>query len=144
MPAKAAGSSMKTFTERCMKNAVQRNILSKEDLWKDYLVDSLHVQSIIASHLYCEEDFIRLVNLPSRETLMIHTHREESSRVTSAVKMISQTLCEFKGKYSNQQQMTTEFKVRKNNTHCILDEGSFVNEIAANVAEVGLDVEPVP
>ena len=90
MPAKAGGTSMKDFTKLCMKNAVHDNILSIEGLWKDYLVESLHVQSIIASHLYREANFLRLVNTPSRETLMIHTHREESSRVASAVKQIAQ------------------------------------------------------
>lgn len=138
MPAKAGGTSMKRFTESCMKKAVADNILSLEWLWKDYLVDSLHVQSIIASHLYGEENFLRLVNYPSRETLMIHTHREESSRVASAVKQISQHICDFRGKYTNQNQTKTQFNVRKNNTHCIIDEESFVNEIAANSEEVGI------
>ena len=138
MPAKAGGTSMKHFTKLCMKNAVHDNILSEEGLWKDYLVDSLHVQSIIASHLYREADFLRLVKSPSRETLMIHTHREESSRVASAVKQISQAICEFRGQYSNQNETTSKFNVRKNNTHCILDERSFVNDIAANSAEVGI------
>jgi len=138
MPAKAGGTSMKDFTKLCMKKAVHDNILSREELWKDYLVDSLHVQSIIASHLYHEANFLRLVKSPSRETLMIHTHREESSRVASAVKQIAQSICGFRGgEYSNQNQTTTKFNVQKNNTHCILDEGSFVNEIAANSAEVG-------
>ena len=139
MPAKAGGTSMKDFTKLCMKNAVHDNILSREGLWKDYLVDSLHVQSIIASHLYREADFLRLINSPSRETLMIHTHREESSRVASAVKQIAQSICGFTGQYSNQKQtVATKFNVRKNNTHCILDERSFVNDIAANSAEVGI------
>mmetsp|Transcript_16243 Transcript_16243/g.27438 ORF Transcript_16243/g.27438 Transcript_16243/m.27438 type:complete len:346 (-) Transcript_16243:49-1086(-) len=142
MPAKAGGTSMKDFTKLCMKRAVHGNILSREGLWKDYLVDSLHVQSIIASHLYREADFLRLVNSPSRETLMIHIHREESSRVASAVKHFSVKICEFRGKYSSHQKQTvavaTKFNVRKNNTHCILDEESFVNEIAANSAEVGI------
>eukprot|EP00984_Skeletonema_dohrnii_P006261 scaffold2248_cov136-Skeletonema_dohrnii-CCMP3373.AAC.3 len=138
MPAKAGGTSMKDFTKLCMKKAVQDNVLSREWLWKDYLVDSLHVQSIIASHLLNDDNFIRLVNFTSRETLMIHTHRDESRRVASAVKQISESICQFMGKeYSKQQQTTTKFNVRKNNTHCILDEGSFVTEISANSAEVG-------
>eukprot|EP00984_Skeletonema_dohrnii_P000366 scaffold121_cov108-Skeletonema_dohrnii-CCMP3373.AAC.2 len=152
MPAKAGGTSMKHFTKLCMKNAVHDNILSEEELWKDYLVESLNVQSIVASHLYREADFLRLVNTPSRETLMIHTHREEGSRVASAVKQIAQSICGFRGKFeeTNQKQTTTnvrnknqkqmvatQFNVRKNNTHCILDEESFVNEIAANDTEVG-------
>jgi len=40
MPAKAGGSSMKVFTKRCMKNEVADNILTSEELWKDYLVNS--------------------------------------------------------------------------------------------------------
>lgn len=138
MPAKAGGTSMKAFTKRCMKKSVPDNILSLPELWSKYLADSLHFQSIISSHLLNEDSFIRLVNSPSRESLMIHTHREESSRLVSAVKEISQAICAFTGgRYSKQQQTTAKFKVRKNNTHCILDENSFLNDIAANAAEVG-------
>ena len=138
MPAKAGGTSMKVFTKRCMKKSTPDNILSNPHLWTGFLVDSLHVQSIISSHILNEGSFIRLVDSPSRETLMIHTHREEGSRVASAVKQISQAICVFSGaRYSNRIQITAKFNVRKNSTHCILDENSFVKEIAANEAEVG-------
>ena len=104
MPAKAGGTSMKAFTKQCMKRLGTDNILSLPNRWSKYFVESLHVQSIISSHLYKEDNFIRLVNSPSRETLMIHTHREEGSRVVSAVKQISQHICNSRGKFVNQQE----------------------------------------
>eukprot|EP00573_Skeletonema_grethae_P010733 CAMPEP_0201707276 /NCGR_PEP_ID=MMETSP0578-20130828/51257_1 /ASSEMBLY_ACC=CAM_ASM_000663 /TAXON_ID=267565 /ORGANISM="Skeletonema grethea, Strain CCMP 1804" /LENGTH=174 /DNA_ID=CAMNT_0048195859 /DNA_START=40 /DNA_END=561 /DNA_ORIENTATION=+ len=52
MPAKAGGTSMKQFTKRCMKNNVADNILSLDQLWKKYLVNSPRIQPIISSHLY--------------------------------------------------------------------------------------------
>lgn len=138
MPAKAGGTSMKQFTIRCMKNEVEDNILSTERLWKDYLVNSPRIQPIISSHLYTANAFIQLAKLSSRKTLIIHTHREESSRVISAVNQIAGNICNFAGgRYSNEKQTRTTFNIRKNITHCILDEGSFVNDIAANGAEVG-------
>jgi len=139
MPAKAGGSSMKVFTKRCMKNEVADNILTSEELWKDYLVNSSRIQPIISSHLYNDNHFVRLAKLSSRKTLIIYTHREESSRVISAVKQIGDNICNFfAGRYSNENKTRTTFKIRKNNTHCSLDEGSFVNDIAANGGEVGL------
>lgn len=138
MPAKAGGTSMKQFTKRCMKNNVADNILSLDQLWKKYLVNSPRIQPIISSHLYRAIDLSRLAKLSSRKTLIIHTHREESSRVISAVNQIANSVCNFLGaRYSNEKQTRTTFKIQKNNSHCILDEGSFVNEIAANGAEVG-------
>lgn len=140
MPAKAGGTSIKQFASRCSKKKTIDNVLNSgnERFWKQFLVKSLHVQPIIASHLYTDAPLIRLAQYPTREMLIIHIHREESSRVVSGVKQVSRHICNFAGSYANQQQITKQFNVRKNKTHCILDEGSMVDEIAARGSEVAV------
>jgi len=138
MPAKAGGSSMKEFTVRCSKNRVSDNLLASGALgMRNYLVDSLHVQPIISSHLYNAANLIDLTKYPTRGTRMIHMHREETSRVVSGVKQVSQNICNFLYRHANQTRTRQVFKMQKNKTHCILDEGAVVNEIAARRAEVG-------
>jgi hypothetical protein len=102
---------------------------------KEFLIDSLHVQTVVSSHLSNDEGLIHLAKYPSQKTLLIYIHREESERVISGVKMISQHICqnshqEFKQKYKN-------IIVAKNSTHCILDEGPVVDLIARRHREVG-------
>ena len=100
------------------EKSVRDNILITPGLWSKFLVDSLHVQSIISSHLIDEDSFIRLVNSPSRDTLMIHTHREESSRVVSAVKQISQKICNSSGKeYANRKKKQQQISMSETTIH---------------------------
>ena len=122
MPAKAGGSSMKEFTVRCSKNRVSDNLLASGALgMRNYLVDSLHVQPIISSHLYNAANLIDFTKYPTRGTLMIHMHREETSRVVSGVKQVSQNICNFLYRHANQTRTRQVFKMQKNKTHCILD-----------------------
>ena len=139
MPAKAGGTSIKEFTARCSKKWVSDNLLASGALgMRNYLVDSLHVQPIISSHLYNAANLIDLTKYPTRGTLMIHMHREETSRVVSGVKQISHHICNFMGAFANQTRTRRQFQVRKNSTHCILNEGAVVNDIAARRSEVGV------
>lgn len=124
MPAKSGGTSMKRFTEKCMKNKITDNILNVKETgfrWKKLLMNSLP-QPIISSHLYTDDNFNYLVNSANQDTLIIYSHREEGSRLTSAVKFVAtERLCRGKG----------------NGTHCILDELVLINTIAAQDNEIG-------
>ncbi|KAL7426714.1 hypothetical protein ACHAXM_000550 [Skeletonema potamos] len=141
MPAKGGGSSMKEFTQQCSNSSKVTElfgfipIANDTNVLKEFLIDSLHVQTVVSSHLSNDEGLIHLAKYPSQKTLLIYIHREESERVISGVKMISQHICqnshqEFKQKYKN-------IIVAKNSTHCILDEGPVVDLIARRHREVG-------
>ncbi|VEU37942.1 unnamed protein product [Pseudo-nitzschia multistriata] len=96
MPAKAAGSSMKSFTSKCMKrgwsgNYTDRwveNVLAKPDVLKELLHGPLEVPPLIASHMYEDADFMRLMQAATKETLIVYIHREETSRLTSAIRYV--------------------------------------------------------
>eukprot|EP00985_Skeletonema_marinoi_P020733 scaffold12395_cov162-Skeletonema_marinoi.AAC.1 len=132
MPAKAGGTSMKRFTEKCMNNRGHGsidNILNNGLFNKKSLIRKVHADSIVSSHLYDSNGLIRLAKYPSRETLMIHIHREETKRVVSGVKTVMSTICNGSRSYG--------LSAKKNGTvECILEEGPVVDLIAKREGEV--------
>ena len=135
MPAKAGGTSMQAFANKCVgklkvKDGKDPNILNPGRFNKESLISNLHAPPIVASHLHNSDGLIRLSKYPSRETLMIHIHREETNRIVSAVKHVLDKVC-----------ATNPHKVRlniiKNGTECILEEGPVVDAIASHTDEIG-------
>ena len=135
MPAKAGGTSMQAFANKCVDRyrllEKEPNILNPGRFNKEVLISNLHAPPIVASHLYNSDSLIRLSKYPSRETLMIHIHREETSRIISAVKQVLNAGC---GKNPHQLRLN----VKKNGTECILEEGQVVDAIASRTAEIGV------
>jgi len=92
MPAKAAGSSLKQFTNECVglfgghpdSNApVNDSNMLQEALTKNYKVPKL-----ITSHLYTPSTFVRMVENAPHNSLIIYMHRDETDRFISAIKMV--------------------------------------------------------
>lgn len=94
MPAKAAGSSLKTFTRECMKAANTTsfaeidNVLTLKHGTKSALLSQLEMPSLITSHMYDSEFVVRLVRHATAQSLIIFSYREETSRLISAIKHI--------------------------------------------------------
>ncbi len=128
-PAKAGGTSMKTFTAKCMNNRLRDNILNNGHFNKQSLISKVHVDSIVSSHLYDKNGLVRLAKYPSRETLMIHIHREETKRVVSGVKHVMSKIC-------NGSRRNPGLSVKRNGTECIFEEGPVVDLIANRQSEV--------
>jgi hypothetical protein len=90
---------MKEFTQQCSNSSKVTelfgfiSIANDTDVLKEFLIDSLHVQTVVSSHLSNDEGLIHLAKYPSQKTLLIYIHREESERVILGVKMISQYIC---------------------------------------------------
>ena len=139
MPAKGGGSSMNVFTRRCNNETEIRKFgFIENDNQTELLVESMQVKSIITSHVKKDATLIRLAKYPSQKTLMIHIHREEGERVISGVKMISYHMCKKKYKEGELDfHYLDKTVISKNETHCILDEGSMVDWIAKGHREVG-------
>ena len=95
MPAKAAGTSMIVFTQKCSPVEIPFGNLihSRDVIEKISFTDNYDVPSVIASHLYTDRPFVDLVKSSTRETLIIYSHREESSRVPSAIQMVLMYVC---------------------------------------------------
>ncbi len=140
MPAKAAGTSMKEFTTKCMKHDVPDNFINRSDLTKKFLTSSLHLPSIVTSHLYKgDTPMMDLAKHGSRQTLIIHIHREETDRLLSAIKHVTTSgLCDPtypRIKLKNVD--ISEFHMERNETHCTLDEEPVVDLIESGFEEVG-------
>lgn len=134
MPAKAAGSSMLRFTKRCTKNKISGwdGFLYRDDQIKKFLTKH-NQQSVLSSHIANDSALLHLAKYHNREMLLIYVHREESERVISGIKMISNHICKNRDNRHNYD----EIIVAKNATHCILDEGSVLDKIAHGHREVG-------
>mmetsp|Transcript_21480 Transcript_21480/g.50863 ORF Transcript_21480/g.50863 Transcript_21480/m.50863 type:complete len:349 (+) Transcript_21480:97-1143(+) len=141
MPAKAAGSSMKKFATTCMNvNIVPSiNLFNKRPginnpsgirPIEEYLTaESLHPPSLIASHLYKDTDFTHLVKHSTTRSLIIYLHRDEPSRVLSAIKQVTtMRLCPEKEKEKQKQ---------KQSEPCTVREQDLVAAIQKKVAEIG-------
>uniref|UniRef100_A0A7S2A0I2 Uncharacterized protein n=1 Tax=Ditylum brightwellii TaxID=49249 RepID=A0A7S2A0I2_9STRA len=129
MPAKSAGSSLKHFVNQCMNvdpwiGQNNNNFINGAPRVNKFMTDSLHLPKVIASHLYGEDTLLRLLQNTGRNTLLIYIHREETSRLLSAVKQVISRACSgnipFDRKYD---------EVRVNGTHCEIDESFIVKEI---------------
>ena len=102
MPAKAAGSTIKTFTSSCMKEkgafAATDNILNKWHGDKDKklfqaIMGSIELPSVIASHVYSSESMVDLIKHSTRKSLIIYVHREETDRLKSAIESVVSAEC---------------------------------------------------
>ena len=114
-PAKAAGTTMKDFTAKCMRYRTADNVLNFEKKRKELLTNAPPLP-IISSHLYKQDVFPYMVkSANNRDTLIVYSHREESSRLISAIKEVATNKCRLHEK--------------RNSTRCILDEMKLVNHI---------------
>merc|ERR1740139_172865 len=138
MPAKAAGSSLKHFTAKCMKRNIRDfpdNFVNFADKTKDFLTDSLELPSIITSHLYSDAGLLEIAKHATRDTLIIYIHRKETSRALSAMKrvltgIVGQQYCEEKS-------VTKSSEDSQYFQNCTLDEQSVVDIIEKRTYEIG-------
>ena len=100
MPAKAAGTALKRFTEKCNKASgltyehVPNFLNLKEPNHFDGILSkSFRVLPVIASHIYNKENLIYLIKNVPRSTLLVYVHRDETSRVKSAIHQVASAWC---------------------------------------------------
>lgn len=140
MPAKAAGSSLIQFTNKCLypNQTVTGYDINKPMRSKDLLTSSFEVPSIITSHMYDDEPLVDLAQESTRQTLIVYIHRDETERLLSGIRFaLTSRVCSPDGQklYVGN---TSRFNIVRNNTHCILDEMPVVDLIENRVQEVGL------
>jgi len=139
MPAKAAGTTLKQFTTKCMKHKVPDNFINYPASTKKFLTHSFRLPSIVASHLLEDKTMIDLVKHGNRQTLIIHIHREETDRLLSSIKHVATSeLCEPsypRVKFKNVN--IKKFHINRNKTHCTFDEEPFVDLVESGFQEIG-------
>ena len=123
-PAKAAGSTFKGFANMCggeIHNSLGNNFLNRQSL-EHVLTNSYAMPSVIASHMYNAKSLIRLVSNVPRRSLLIYSHREETSRLFAAIRTVLFRMC------------------RNNNSGktCNVAEDDLVHAIKSREHEIGL------
>lgn len=133
IPPKAAGSSLKTFSQKCSKMKYPDNFINMGNQVHDFLTGSFELPKIIASHLYSPDPLVHLIETATRNTLIFFIYREETERKMSAIKHVLQADY-FCGKGIGQQ-----IPLLRNETTCIVqDEEALIdNVIEKGFAEIG-------
>jgi hypothetical protein len=137
MPCKAAGMTMQRFSQRCMND--RKTNMFPRDMPRDSIITGHYkMPSIFQGWLKSDKQFVDLVKGATRETLILHFHREELSRIRSAIQhVLVNHICggnsrgiALKTKY--------EFDVELvDQNRCIIDEEHLVSIIKGRENEIG-------
>jgi len=127
MPAKAAGTSLKKFTNKCMKTVMPGDNfhINDPEISKKYFTDSFQLPKIITGHVYKAQTLIDLIQHTSRDTLLIYVHRDETARLRSAIQQVTSQYCA--NDFGQLDPTTLNFSL--NETHCMFDEGPFLESV---------------
>mmetsp|Transcript_2649 Transcript_2649/g.4808 ORF Transcript_2649/g.4808 Transcript_2649/m.4808 type:complete len:353 (-) Transcript_2649:444-1502(-) len=138
MPAKAAGTSLARFSEKCTKQNFPCNLfVNSPDEAEKFLSNTLHLPSIITSHVYAgDQPLVDIVQHSTRKTLIVQIHRDETERLQSGIKQVLTALVCNRVRYKVGS--TQHFHIDRNQTHCILDEGPAIDMIKERVQEIGI------
>ena len=105
-PAKAAGTSLQAFARLCNEHNVQGYNFNYSSMSTDYLnrrynyekllLNSYEIPNIMASHVFHLEEFQYLLKsfMNKQDILMIHSFRQETSRLMSAIQHILNCYCD--------------------------------------------------
>ena len=99
MPAKAAGTTYKAFTKKCMAIegtpgfSRQDNVLNNDSKMQGVFREQLELPSLLTSHLYTAYSLHKLIKHATKDTLIIYSHREETSRLMSSIKEVINRSC---------------------------------------------------
>lgn len=89
MPAKAGGTFSKAFYRKCTgRSNDPDNFLNGQNNRLAFLRNSLELPPVLASHLYNDEPLLDLLRLSSDKTLVVYQHRNEVSRLESAINFV--------------------------------------------------------
>ena len=146
-PAKAAGTTMNTFAEKCNKDSGLTfdhidNILNFKDVnhFDGILSKSLKSPPVLSSHMYTLDNFLYLIKNVPRSTLLIYIHREETLRVQSAVNEVVTNWCRRGNGYPgiHLDPPTEDFFDEEDGSVCHISEK---NLIEFGLGKKGLDLE---
>jgi hypothetical protein len=140
MPAKAAGTSFKAFASKCATKTFNGNFLNFKDRndFDSVLTASYDVPAVLASHMYQAENLIYFIKNAPRNTLLIYSHRDETTRLLSAIDHVVTSWCQGirsppEGFFEREQDDNAGLK------ECFVSEKSLINlGINRKVMEIGI------
>ena len=133
MPAKAAGTSLKLFAAQCNNDAYSKlkmpGNLPKESN-ANILGNDWEMPGVIASHFWNPVALSRLLHSTSRKTLVLYSHRDETSRFQSAATHVLTTWCPNGGGRNMPEKPSKFFDAIQGN-NCYLSEDKLINKFLA-------------
>lgn len=136
MSPKAGGSSMKAFINSCMNTPNIRNWINDRDQAKQNLKRDFKIDKVISTH-FNAETLIDLSKHTSRGTLITYLYREETDRLLSVIKQVTERLCSDVRQIQLDEELENRLHaVPRNETHCVLNEGAFVDIIEQREREI--------
>ena len=136
MPAKVAGTTFTVFTGLCM--GVKRQDLDNK-AWKNFLRNSYQLRSVVAHHALSPTYLQDTVRHASRRSLIVWIHREESSRLISAIRQVVKVICKEAGRRSYNFEL-----LHQSPTKCVISEQDLIrNVIEEKIYEIGKGAERV-
>jgi len=132
MPTKAAGTSFKSFATKCnnpkAKNLGYSSNIYDRKVMKEILTNSWDMPLIIPSHFWVPSQLSKLLRNASRKTLIIYSHRDESSRFKSATKHVLTSWCQGAPNLPIPEPRLKFFDKIDGN-HCYLNENKFIDKV---------------
>ena len=131
-PAKAAGSSMYQFSKGC-NNATSYtygemgSFLRRASTRESLLTKSYEMPSVVSSHVHSSQTLVDIINDVPRDTLLLYSHRQETSRLQSAVKQVLNRDCEQSG----------DDALKREGNSCFISEEHLLEVIKSGKDEIG-------
>mmetsp|Transcript_117455 Transcript_117455/g.339583 ORF Transcript_117455/g.339583 Transcript_117455/m.339583 type:complete len:357 (-) Transcript_117455:58-1128(-) len=95
-PAKAGGTSLRLFQNKCYKQSGGADIIPMPDNWMnhkkdyvDYLLQNPQPPKVMVSHLYTPTPLLDAVRHASRDAIIIYVYRDEKDRIVSAIREVA-------------------------------------------------------
>eukprot|EP00531_Pseudo-nitzschia_arenysensis_P013046 CAMPEP_0116114728 /NCGR_PEP_ID=MMETSP0329-20121206/131_1 /TAXON_ID=697910 /ORGANISM="Pseudo-nitzschia arenysensis, Strain B593" /LENGTH=375 /DNA_ID=CAMNT_0003608119 /DNA_START=57 /DNA_END=1184 /DNA_ORIENTATION=+ len=94
MAAKAAGTTLTSFTRECMKSTntssfqQTSHIVHFDQDMRNAFTSQLKMPTLVTSHIALPKYFRKLIEHATTDSLIIYSHRDESSRLLSAIKEV--------------------------------------------------------
>lgn len=130
MPPKAGGSSLTIFAKSCYgEAAVYQDELHTPNLRKKWLTQSYDdTPNLHIGHVLTENGMKYLLKGAPKDSLIVYIHREESSRLASAIKQVMEVFC--RGAPGRDAVRKFEFVQRNETDHtCTIAENDLVEKV---------------
>lgn len=147
MPAKSAGTTLKDFAEKCNKDAgLTANYIDNmlnfrdENHFDGILSKTFQMPPVLSSHMYKLENFLYLIKNVPPSTLLIYIHREETTRVQSAVNEVITNWCRKGNGHPDivLEPPTKDFFLKENESVCHISEKNLID---IGLGEKGRELE---
>ncbi len=146
MPAKAAGTTLKEFSRRCMDSTSTQtfqfhtNIFNSKEKMMEAFTHQLEMPTLAASHMYTPEVLSNLMEHATKNSLVIYIHREETSRLLSSIREVVEARFCFSSDEKEKKLLARFIKkgIMVVGEECQVREEVLLEIIETKVAEVGI------